>query len=51
MANAYVLAHKRADFITVGPINLEQLRRTVASIKLSHLLTETDLNYLYSGKK
>ncbi len=49
MINAYALAHVRADFLTVGPINIDQLRRTVNSIKLSHILTTEDLEYLYNG--
>jgi len=49
MANAYVLAHKRTDFIIIGPRTIEQLRRTVEALKLSKLLTEKDLNYLYQN--
>jgi aryl-alcohol dehydrogenase-like predicted oxidoreductase len=49
MINAYALAHKRSDFLAVGPITVEQLRRTVASLKLSKMLTDADLNYLHSG--
>ncbi|MBI2520355.1 MAG: aldo/keto reductase [Bdellovibrio sp.] len=50
MINAYALAHKRTDFLAVGPITVEQLRRTVASLKLARMLTDSDLEYLYSGK-
>jgi aryl-alcohol dehydrogenase-like predicted oxidoreductase len=49
MINAYALAHKRTDFLTVGPITVEQLRRTIGAVKLSRKLTEADLEYLYSG--
>lgn len=49
MVNAYALAHTRTDFLTVGPITVEQLRRTVGSLKLSHMLTSEDLDYLYGG--
>ena len=49
MINAYALAHPRTDFLTVGPITLEQLRRTVGSLKLARMLTPKDLEYLYSG--
>jgi aryl-alcohol dehydrogenase-like predicted oxidoreductase len=49
MINAYALAHRRTDFLTVGPITVEQLRRTVGGLKLSRRLTEADLEYLYSG--
>lgn len=49
MVNAYALAHKRTDFLTVGPITVEQVRRTVASLELSRMLTEDDLNYMHSG--
>ncbi|MBF0443896.1 MAG: aldo/keto reductase [Oligoflexales bacterium] len=51
MLNAYALAHKRTSFLTVGPITIEQLRRTVGSLALSHNLTEADLEYLYSGRR
>jgi aryl-alcohol dehydrogenase-like predicted oxidoreductase len=50
MINAYALAHTRTDFLTIGPINIEQLRRSISSIKLSHSLTSNDLEYLYDGK-
>jgi aryl-alcohol dehydrogenase-like predicted oxidoreductase len=50
MINAYALAHKRADFLAIGPITVEQLRRTVASLKLARLLNAKDLDYLHSGK-
>ncbi len=49
MANAYALAHKRTDFLVIGPISIEQLRRTVASLKLAKMLTKDDLDYLYYG--
>ena len=49
MINAYALAHKRMDFLTVGPVSIEQLRRTVGALKLSRMLTEDDLKYLYGG--
>jgi aryl-alcohol dehydrogenase-like predicted oxidoreductase len=49
MINAYALAHRRTDFLTVGPVNIEQLRRTVGALKLSRMLTEENLEYLYSG--
>ena len=48
--NAYALAHKRTNFLTVGPITVEQLRRTVVALELSHKLTEGDLNFLFSGR-
>lgn len=50
MVNAYALAHKRTDFLTIGPVTVEQLRRTVASLKLARELTPADLDYLYSGR-
>jgi aryl-alcohol dehydrogenase-like predicted oxidoreductase len=50
MINAYALAHKRTDFLTVGPVTVEELRRTVGSLKLSRMLTEKDLEHLYSGR-
>ena len=49
MINAYALAHKRTDFLTVGPINIEQLRRSVGALKLARMLTKQDLDYLYYG--
>jgi aryl-alcohol dehydrogenase-like predicted oxidoreductase len=50
MANAYVLAHKRTDFLAIGPITIEQLRRTVKSLELAQELTLADLEYLHSGQ-
>lgn len=50
MINAYALAHPRTDFLTVGPITIEQLRRTVGSLALARMLTSKDLEYLYSGE-
>jgi len=49
--NAYALAHKRTDFLTIGPITIQQLRRTNEALKYARMLTEEDLNYLYSGKE
>jgi len=49
MINAYALAHPRCDFLAVGPINEEQLRRTVESLELAKKLTPRNLEYLYSG--
>ena len=49
MVNAYALAHKRMDFLTIGPITVAQLRRTVASLELARMLTPDDLDYLYYG--
>ncbi len=51
MINAYALAHKRANFLAVGPITIEQLHRTVRSLKLAHMLTDKDLEFLYSGNR
>jgi aryl-alcohol dehydrogenase-like predicted oxidoreductase len=51
MVNAYALAHKRTDFLVIGPISVEQLRRTVASLKLSKMLSKDDLDYLYYGNE
>jgi aryl-alcohol dehydrogenase-like predicted oxidoreductase len=48
--NAYALAHKRTDFLTIGPITIEQLRRTHGALKYSRMLTEKDLSYLYRGR-
>ena len=47
--NAYALAHNRTDFLTVGPINVMELRRTVGALKLARMLTPKDLDYLYKG--
>ena len=49
MVNAYALAHKRTDFLVIGPITVEQLRRTVASLKLSKMLSKEDLEFLCYG--
>ncbi|MGC4064843.1 MAG: hypothetical protein QM784_09395 [Polyangiaceae bacterium] len=52
LMNAYALAHTRSDFITVGPITLGQVHNTTTgAIELSRLLTASDLEYLYSGRK
>ncbi len=47
--NAYALAHPRCDFLAVGPINAEQLHRTVGALELAKKLTPKDLDFLYSG--
>jgi len=49
MANAYALAHKRTDFLVIGPITIEQLRRTVAALKLAKMLSPEDLDFLCYG--
>ena len=49
MVNAYALAHVRTDFLTVGPISIAQLRRTVEALELAKMLTRDDLDYLYYG--
>lgn len=51
MVNAYALAHKRTDFLVIGPISIDQLRRTVASLKLARMLAKEDLDYLYYGNE
>jgi len=51
MVNAYALAHKRTNFLVIGPITVEQLRRTVASLKLSKMLSKADLDFLYYGNE
>lgn len=48
MLNAYALAHVRTDFLTVGPISIEQVRRTIDSLPLSQQLKSADLNLLYT---
>jgi aryl-alcohol dehydrogenase-like predicted oxidoreductase len=47
--NAYALAHPRADFLIVGPVSVDELRRSVGSLDLSKMLTKSDLEYLHSG--
>ena len=49
MVNAYALAHKRTDFLVIGAITIEQLRRSVAALKLSKMLSKKDLDFLYYG--
>ncbi len=49
LLNAYVLAHPRTDLLAIGPITVEQVRRTVESLKLSKFLTPADLDYLHGG--
>ncbi|MBK8204216.1 MAG: aldo/keto reductase [Bdellovibrionales bacterium] len=46
VANAYVLAHQRADFLIIGPRTLDQLKRTVSTLEFSKLLTQDDLDFL-----
>jgi aryl-alcohol dehydrogenase-like predicted oxidoreductase len=44
LMNAYALAHTRADFVTVGPITLGQVRNTAeGAIEMSRQLTASDL--------
>ncbi len=50
MLNAYALAHARTDFLTVGPITIEQVQRTVESLPLSKMLKTSDLNFLYISR-
>ena len=33
----------------IGPITVEQVRRTVKALELSKLLSRQDLDFLYSG--
>ncbi len=47
LANAYVLAHPRTDFMIIGPRTVEQLRRTVQSLELAKMLTPEDLDFLH----
>lgn len=51
VANAYVLAHPRADFLIIGPRTLVQLKRTVSALELSKMLTRDDLDFLYDNSK
>jgi aryl-alcohol dehydrogenase-like predicted oxidoreductase len=51
VANAYVLAHQRADFLIIGPRTLDQLKRTVSALELSKMLTQDDLDFLYDNSK
>jgi len=51
MVNAYALAHKRTDFLVIGPITVAQLRRTVAALKLAKMLSKEDLDFLYYGNE
>lgn len=51
MVNAYALAHRRMDFLTIGPITVAELHRTVGALKLSKKLSREDLHYLYAGNK
>jgi aryl-alcohol dehydrogenase-like predicted oxidoreductase len=46
--NAYALAHVRTNFLTVGPITIEQVRRTVDSLVLSKQLGKDVLEELYT---
>jgi aryl-alcohol dehydrogenase-like predicted oxidoreductase len=49
MANAYVLAHPRTNYLIIGPRTLEQLRRTVQALALAKMLSQEDLDYLYQN--
>lgn len=49
LMNAYVLAHKRVDFLTIGPLDQNQIDRTIKSLELSKQLVQKELDYLYSG--
>ncbi len=51
VANAYVLAHERADFLVIGPRSVDQLRRTVGSLELARMLTREDLDFLYDNSR
>lgn len=51
VANAYVLAHQRTDFMVIGPRTVEQLQRTVGSLELAKMLTPDDLEFLYNNSK
>jgi aryl-alcohol dehydrogenase-like predicted oxidoreductase len=50
IANAYVLAHPRADLVVIGPRSVAQLRRTVRALELARRLTPEELNFLYRGR-
>lgn len=49
VANAYVIAHPRTNFVIIGPRSVEQLRRTVQALELAKMLTQADLAYLYQN--
>lgn len=49
MLNAYVLAHRRTDYLAIGPRDIDQLHRTVSALALSKKLTKEDLEYLYKN--
>lgn len=49
LLNAYVLAHPRTDMLAIGPITVEQVRRTVKALELSKQLSRQDLDFLHSG--
>jgi aryl-alcohol dehydrogenase-like predicted oxidoreductase len=49
LLNAYVLAHPRTDLLAIGPITVEQVRRTVDALPLAKRLSREDLDYLHGG--
>ena len=49
LLNAYVLAHPRTDMLAIGPITVEQVRRTVEALHLAKRLSPGDLEYLHGG--
>lgn len=51
IVNAYALSFSRIDFLTVGAITTEQLRRTVESLELSKLFSDQHRVKLYTVDK
>lgn len=49
LALAYVLAHARMQFSTIGPITVDELKRCVQSLQIAETLSSSDLAWLHHG--
>ncbi len=49
VANAYCLAHARTDFLTIGPITVEEIKRSIQSLSLSKVLASDTIHFLYGN--
>lgn len=47
LLNAYALAHQRMNFLTMGPITIDQVQRSIQSLALSKQLNANDLDFLH----
>ncbi|MBN8538035.1 MAG: aldo/keto reductase [Deltaproteobacteria bacterium] len=49
LLNAYALAHQRMNFLTMGPITVDQVQRSIQSLALSKQLNANDLDFLHES--